>query len=241
MSRHPASFVWACFALRSTSDLDIGLAIESWDAHDNVVKRFPLSGSTGLRYRIAKILVDIMPFGAVEKPKGEIAPALRLNDPVSVFAFQEVFEHSDALLLPSGATIRIPTAAGYTALKLRAWNDRWTTQYETKDASDIAAAVYWYAEDKTVFSRLYETDEGIETLTGVDFDVSLAAAQLLGRDAMAVIGEARADELRSLWSKLDLDALANAFGSSDLPHWPADRARRRALVQALSDGVVAPS
>lgn len=225
------------FALRKTSDLDLAIAINDWGAYGAVLSGFPATGSTGIRFTVAGMPVDIMPFGAIERPTGEIVPTHRTRDPISVFAFQEVHESAATLSLPSGVSIRIPTRAGYASLKLRAWRDRWTAMHEVKDGPDLATIVYWYIEDAAIATRLYRTPDGVKILTAVNFDVPLASAYLLGQDAMALIGATRASEFRDLWRSLEIDPLARVFGNEDLPAWPADRSRRRELVQALSDGI----
>ena len=226
------------FALRGTSDVDVGLAIDDWNGHDAVLSCFAAIGDTGIRYRISGMSVDIMPFGSVEQPRGEVSPTRRIEEPLSVFAFQEVFQASLPLPLPSGITIRIPSPAGYSALKLRAWRDRWTASLETKDGPDIATIVYWYYEDATVATRLWETSEGVSLLESVEFDYPVAAAKLLGKDTIAIIGPERASELRPLWDELDLDELAKAFGDETLPGWPTDRATRRDVVGGLTAGLL---
>ncbi len=225
------------FSLRGTSDVDVGLAIDDWNAHDAVLSQFTATGTTGIRYRISGMSVDIMPFGSIEQPRGEVSPSRRLEQPFSVFAFQEVFQASLPLILPSGVAIRIPTPAGYSALKVRAWRDRWTASFETKDGPDLATIVYWYSEDADVASRLWETLEGISLLESVGFDYPVAAAKLLGMDTIALIGSERASELRPLWDELDLDELAKVFGDAVLPGWPTDRAARRAMVGGLTAGL----
>lgn len=226
------------FRLRGTSDLDVAMAVADWDTHEEMVKRFGPTGNTGIRYSIAGVPVDLMPFGSVEDPRGEVTPRTRSGYPFSVFAFQEVFESSLPLVLPSGATIRIPSAIGYSALKVRAWRDRWTASYNTKDGPDIATVVFWYSEDEHVTTRLYETTEGIDILSGVGFDATIAAAKLLGRDTIVLMGEDRAREFIPLWQELDPDALARVFGDQDLPNWPTRTNERRRLVDGLTDGLL---
>ncbi|MBK4346431.1 hypothetical protein [Lacisediminihabitans changchengi] len=226
------------FALRRTSDIDLALAIDDWDSHEQIVRRFSRTGHTGIRYRISDISVDIMPFGSVEDPRGEVAPATRKTDPFSVFAFQEVFTGAAPLRMPSGTSIRVPTPAGYSALKLRAWHDRWTSANDDKDGPDLATVAFWYANDSDVDTTLWGTDHGRQILVASDFDYAVAAAQFMGCESMTAIGTERADELRELWRLLDLDALAKAFGDSSLPGWPMARGRRRELVDGLTTGIM---
>lgn len=121
---------------------------------------------------------------------------------------------------------------------MRAWRDRWTASFETKDGPDLATIVYWYIEDEGVKSRLWESPEGYSLLESVDFDYPVAAAKLLGRDSIALMGTERARELRPLWDVLDLNELAKVFGSPALPHWSEDRAIRRSMVDGLTAGIM---
>jgi predicted nucleotidyltransferase len=51
------------FVTAATRDLDLGLALSNWDAFEMLADQFPRAGDTGIRYRIADQLVDILPFG----------------------------------------------------------------------------------------------------------------------------------------------------------------------------------
>lgn len=146
------------FDLKATQDVDIALAIADWESYQDVVDGLPHLGETGVRYQVAEMPTDLVPFGPIEDPTGEVLPASR-NEKMSVWAFQEVFDSAMDLPLPSAGTIRIPTVHGYAALKLVAWLDR--SEYGSyKDATDIAAILYWYANSTTVLDRLYTTDHG---------------------------------------------------------------------------------
>ena len=58
------------FATAATSDLDLALALTSWDAYRTLAAAFPRIGDSGIRFRIADVNVDLLPFGAVEDPQG---------------------------------------------------------------------------------------------------------------------------------------------------------------------------
>lgn len=98
-----------------------------------------MTGTNGLRYLVADIPLDIVPFGSVESPPGVSVPPRR-NAPVNVQGMQQAFDHALELPLPDATVIRIPTPAGFVALKMHAWVDR-ATDYEDRDAYDLAVAV----------------------------------------------------------------------------------------------------
>lgn len=222
------------FATVATRDLDLGLALSNWDAFKALAGKFPQAGHTGIRYRIAGQVVDLLPFGDVEDPEGVVDPPTR-REPVSVWAFEEIFAASAVLELRESLRIRIPDVAGYAAAKLGAWLDR-SEWGETKDATDLALVVYWYAESRHVEERLYETEAGHEVLLAEQVDVQRAAARLLGADIAQTIGPKRLGELLDRWPG-DLDLLARSFGLRGGPPWPGGSQRRGELIDALTRGI----
>ena len=64
------------FATAATRDLDLALALTSWDAYDALVETFPRVGDTDIRFRIADTTVDLLPFATSRTL--EASPALQL-------------------------------------------------------------------------------------------------------------------------------------------------------------------
>jgi predicted nucleotidyltransferase len=224
------------FPLRATTDLDVALVITDWDVHERLVGTLSPSGETGIRFDVAGVVVDLMPFGPVEKPRGTVTPALRA-EPMDVFGFQEVFAGSIALPLPDGTRVRLPTPAGYAALKMKAWVDR-SANHNDKDAPDLAAGLWWYSEAPAVQDRLYETDNGIALLERFAFDVARASSYLLGSDVHQVLGATRVRELESLWRASDLDLLATRMTGVRLGGAARSRDDWGDAINALGTGMV---
>ena len=185
------------FATTATRDLDLALALSSWDAYRALAAAFPRVGDTGIRFRIVDVDVDLLPFGDIEDPQGIVEPPSR-GETLSVWAFEEIFAASLPLALSPTTTIRIPTVAGYAAAKVGAWLDR-SDWLEAKDAADLALILHWYAESADVHDRLYETPSGNEILIAEGTDVPLAAAHLLGADIATTMRPARLAELLARW------------------------------------------
>jgi predicted nucleotidyltransferase len=223
------------FDLRATGDIDLGLAVANWAAYDELIQALPVAGKTGIRYQVAGVPADLMPFGAVEDPPGMVTPAAR-REPMSVWGFAEVFEAALPFVLPGAGAVRIPTVAGYAALKLVAWLDR-SAYGEYKDASDLATAVYWYAKSPEVETRLYDTDAGQDVLLREEADDSAAAAHVLGMDIVEVIGAVRATELAGRWPESRHDLLYPSMTVTNAPDWTRSSDRRRELVRALERGL----
>lgn len=222
------------FALRATADIDLGLAVANWAAYDDLTGKLPVIGHTGIRYQVAGVSADLMPFGAVEDPPGTVTPTAR-HEPMNVWGFAEAFAAALPLPLPRAGTIRIPTVAGYAALKLAAWLDR-STNGEYKDASDIATAVYWYTKSPEVDTHLYDTSQGQDILLQEDSDYSVAAARVLGEDIADVVGRTRVSELAERWPGPRPDLL-HRWMTVNVPDWTLSHDRRRALVQAMERGI----
>jgi predicted nucleotidyltransferase len=221
------------FPTAATRDLDIALALSSWDAYRALAASFRPAGNTGIRFRIAGENVDLLPFGSVENPDGVVSPPSR-DEPFSVWAFEEFYASSLPLPLTEGLSIRIPTVEGYAAAKLGAWLDR-SQWHEAKDAADLTLIMYWYAESTAVHDRLYDTPTGNKILVSEGLDLPLAAAHLLGTDVTATIGPRRRDELLARWPG-DTDLLVRELRLHGSPNWPSDARRRSALIDALTRG-----
>ncbi|WP_402469897.1 hypothetical protein [Isoptericola aurantiacus] len=198
---------------------------------------------------MAGIPVDLMPFGVdVEEPDGEVTPAPH-QEAMSVFGFQDVWNDATVVDLGGTGPVRIPTVAGYTLLKLRAWLDR-AAHPNYKDGPDLACAMYWCVDPKEIgtFSatfrdRLYDTNTGLAHLESTDFDEATAAVRQLAADAAALLNPGRRAELRSDWTAGPEDAvLAGNLGNTQLLGWPLHGdARLSRYAAAVRQGLNHPS
>lgn len=211
---------------RETDDLDLAVAIASWQEYAQIGRTFPSIRENDIAYQIASLPVDIVPFGAVaEDPRGLTRPAPRKDD-IVVFGFREVFDRAAPLTLSSGESIRIPQPEGYTLLKVRAWVDR---APDDKDAKDLAVALDWYAESEVVQDRLYGDD--IHVAEAYGFDLTQAAANLLGGDVRRQLDSGDAKDLAGRFARLDSRRLAREL------ILPKDTSRRTEVVRAFSVGL----
>ncbi|WP_152364243.1 hypothetical protein [Microlunatus speluncae] len=222
------------FATTATHDLDLALAFSSWRSFEALSEAFPRLGDTGIRYRIAGVVVDLLPFGDVEDPRGTVDPPTR-REAISVWAFDEIYRSALPLNLSRAISIRIPTVAGYAAAKIGAWLDR-SNWRETKDAADLGLIMFWYAESRVVQHRLYDTPAGNDVLIAEVADLQLASARLLGADIATTIGPQRLVELLDRWPG-DRRLLARDLDVRNVPGWPRDHDRRLELVAALTRGL----
>lgn len=221
------------FETRATRDVDIALALSGWDLYEQLAEAFPAASDTGVTFRIAGLVVDLLPFGEVEDPEGEVLPPTR-EDTISVWGFTEIFNAARPLPITPSLSIRCPTVPGYTAAKLAAWLDR-SVWGESKDANDLALCVHWYQESVAVQDRLYESARGQGILIAEGADFPLAAARLLGLDVADLIGPERLSELLGRWPG-NIEVFVRNFAIPAATS-ATQESRRREIIQALTRGL----
>ena len=220
---------------RATLDLDLGVALSDWSAFERVDQEFPRTGSNGIRYVISGLPVDIMPFGSpIEDPSGVSTPASRsTRGGLVVFGFENVFERAATIDLPgTGHRIKIPTPAGYAALKTRAWVDR-SADGEYKDAEDLALVLRWYYNWQAIQDRLF--GDLLDIVELYEFDIERAAAHLLGVDVRDVLSPSNADDLAGDFARSEVARFASHIAVS-----PADVARGNDIGAAFQAGLSNP-
>ncbi|MGV9725080.1 hypothetical protein [Nocardia beijingensis] len=218
--------------LRSTNDVDVALAVNGHVEYQQITSALPPSGTTDIRYSIAGIAVDVVPFGEIEDPAGTASLPGR-REPLDVFGFREVFDQSIELPLPSGYQVRLPSPPGYAALKLKAWCDR-SLNGEYKDAADIATVCGWYQQDDDIRASFYQDGSDlVDLLIRADMDVDVATLYLLGEEMQGVLGGTRVTELAAAWASTDRGMLAEYFARERSKLYP-DRAVAHGAIAALT-------
>ncbi len=169
----------------ATRDIDIGITVIDWEHYIKLKNSLISSGSFvpdgkvfhRLQYR-NKYPLDIIPFGALESPKGLIRwppdQAIEMN----VTGFREAFDSAIIVHLAKGLDVRFVSLPGMAILKLIAWNGR-HHEYPTKDAVDIALLLKYYP-DAGNEERIFNEHKDLMEIE--DFDFELAGARMLGRD-----------------------------------------------------------
>lgn len=163
--------------------------VKSWEAFQAIRARLIASQTfteiRGVVHRLAfgPMVVDLMPFGAIERQDRTIAWPPDQTTVMGVFGFREVLSATVRLSLPEGVEASIVSIAGFALLKLVAWVDRRNTQ-PGKDAPDIALALRYYL-DLGNSDRLYTDASHLLEEDGFDYDV--AGAWLLGHDMAALL------------------------------------------------------
>lgn len=225
------------FDTRATRDVDLALALSDWTVYERLAAVFPATAHTGVAFRVAGPVVDLLPFGELEDPAGVVRPPRR-DEGIPVWAFTEIFDGAQPLALHSSLTIRCPTVPGYAAAKLAAWLDR-SEWREAKDANDLALSAYWYAESTRLCDRLYDTSAGQPFLVAEETDVPRAAARMLGADVADLLGPVRLAELLERWPG-NLDMLVQNFVVPTASRQAPPAPRRLEVIEALTRGLAQP-
>jgi len=116
-----------------------------------------------------------------------------------VAGYREAFEAAPPLEIDPGFVVRVVSLPGLAILKLFAWADRGVA--DSRDAIDLAILLRQYGAAGNA-DRLYGAEIGV--LEAASYDLDLAGARLLGRDAARINSRPR---------RVGSSALANTTGS----------------------------
>ncbi len=117
---------------RATKDVDIGVAVPDWSSYEQLRKAFLQSGNfieTRIEQRLiwnteVKIVLDIVPFGEIESPKGQVAFPPDGAFVMTTHGFSEAEKHTIEVILTDDLTVKVVSLAGLGLLKLVSWVDR---------------------------------------------------------------------------------------------------------------------
>lgn len=175
---------------RATKDVDLACSIPDWDAFARLKTAFVEDGACApvqginhrLSFRSGALTLDIVPFGGVEGPAGEITWPPDFATRMNVAGFTDVRDHCISVTVLPSIAIRVVSLPGFAVLKLLAWNDR---KNETiRDGVDVGFLCRHYGP-VCAFERL--TGERYNVLGLEDYDVDRAGVRLLGRDMAALM------------------------------------------------------
>ncbi|MFI6167662.1 nucleotidyl transferase AbiEii/AbiGii toxin family protein [Nocardia sp. NPDC051052] len=208
---------------RATRDIDIAVAVATWDEVRRLRSEMSPIDQSCHRFDVCGVPVDIIPCGPIENNDRTVdwPEDFRMN----TLGFREAFAADEIALLPGQLSVRVPSIAAQTLLKLVAWHDRhWRS---TKDAIDLATMLDWYSSGHQL-NILYT--EHIELLATYDYDATLASAHRLGQDIALLLETADSRRVQPLLDDpVALQRLANDMTG------PFDQAHQR--MSALYAGI----
>lgn len=200
---------------RRTSDLDLAIAVPSINAFKEATSDLDKSGSTGMRFRVEQVQVDLIPFGADGQLHSPITVIKGVQ--MDITGIDEAFATAERMPDPYRG-LRLPTLQAMMVLKTVAWKMRWRDT--NKDAQDLKLLL------DCVDEGIYEDRCYGDDLARFDGDPRRVGAYLTGLDAARDLPRASA-ACRDAWVSPDL---ANAM----LPATSGERELEE-LTQRLGD------
>ena len=198
---------------RATRDIDFGIAVENWEQFQALRDALVESGQFHAARNEAQRLIwtdpdtgtstpiDFIPFGGVTSGSKRLAWPPDKDIVINVAGFEEALESSLQLRIEEDLVVRVASLPGLAVLKLIAWQDR--RAENNKDAADLLLLFTHYADTGNL-DRIY--GEELLLLEAAQFDLELAGAELLGRDAARICHE---DTLRQLQALLGADQVVD--------------------------------
>src|ERR1700682_3755508 len=225
---------------RRTLDIDFGIAVRDWE-HFQILKSalveqagFTVHARAHQRLiypTTPAVIVDLIPFGGVEREDRTIAWPPEEDFVMRVAGFSDGMESSVPVRLADDLVVRVVSLPSLLVLKLFAWLDR---KQEKRDAPDIHTLLKEYG-DAGNEDRLF--GEALNILEAEGYDVEVAGARLLGGDAAAVISADTRGRVRDiLASDRQMEELTNQIMVVSARNDPEHARRCELLVKKLRQG-----
>lgn len=231
---------------RATRDVDLAIAVDGWTQFEAVKTRLVGTGAFEADEQIIHKLfhlpvrgrrgypVDLVPFGGIADPTATVAWPPDRSIVMNVAGYREAFEAAPSVEVTPGFVVRVVSLPGLAILKLFAWADRGTA--DSKDAVDLALLLRRYGAAGNE-DRLYGAEMAV--MEAVSYDLDLAGARLLGRDAARISGAETRTRLLALLDENRTEQLARAM-ARDMGAVRDPVAAARALIGQLATGLREP-
>lgn len=192
---------------RATRDIDFAFAVESWEQFQTLKQRLASEASFTQLERAAQRLifkpegmthsfvVDLIPFGGLETDANMIAWPPDMSIMMNVAGYRDAHAAAVPVEVEPGLVISLASIPGIAVLKIFAWGVR--GREDPKDAIDLVTLLRQYHEAGNQ-DRVYE--DAVSALEEGGYDVELAGAWLLGRDASAMALPATRQQLGTLFA-----------------------------------------
>ena len=196
---------WGQSPGRATADIDFAFAVNTWAEFEQLREDLL---ATGRFERVAhkeqrllytepeygfQLPVDFIPFRGVASETLTISWPPEGDFVMNVAGFEEALASALCIELEPGLAISVASLPGLAILKVVAWADRHLQN--NKDAADLYKILTSF-ESAGNQDRIF--DEELELLETVAFDLTLAGAHLLGRDAARIADSAASRQIVNL-------------------------------------------
>ncbi len=199
--------IFGLTAGRATTDVDFAFALDNWDQY-RTLKTFLIanadfeeSGYVAHRLLVRlpglvhQFKVDLIPFGGIESSPNTIAWPPDMAVMMNVAGYSDALAAAVTVEVSPGINIVVASLPGIAILKLFAWADR--GKENPKDAIDLVSLLRGYHEAGNE-SRIYEEEGALAELEAAGYDIELAGAWLLGKDAAVMVSSRTNADLRDL-------------------------------------------
>ncbi len=184
---------------RATADVDLGISIADWGQFHQLKELLCETGEfravPGSPHRLhfghPATPLDLIPFGSVESPPPYVRWPPEHTVRLNVTGFSDAYRSAVEVDLGDQLIVRTSSLASLAVLKLIAWNER----KMPKDVEDFLYVAETYL-DAGNLDRFYAEAAMLMKDAGGQRD--LAAALLLGKDAIKSVGQHTAEALRKI-------------------------------------------
>ena len=197
--------LWGQSPGRATADIDFAFAVDDWAEFEELREALVATGRFAREpHKEQRLMstdpekgfqlpVDFIPFRGVASENRTIAWPPEGDFVLNVAGFEEALAAALRIELEPGLEISVASLPGLAILKILAWADRHVL--DNRDAADVykILATYDSAGNR---DRLFGQE--IELLEALDYDLTLAGARLLGRDAARIADVAASEQIVSL-------------------------------------------
>lgn len=171
--------------VRTTQDVDLACWVASWQEYTQLmellVSKYGLFQDTSKKHRLwfrDEISVDIVPFGGLEAPFGEIAWPPNYETTMNVLGFQAACHDAEVAAI-GDVELRVISPYWLAFLKMNAYTDN---QDRTKDLTDLHFIIDNHFDFIDKDKYLYgENAPDADIFNLEDFDVWVAGAKLIAR------------------------------------------------------------
>ena len=186
---------------RRTTDIDFAIKVKNWEEYQKLKsnledKGFSSKGEHHRLYFMKDFWIDIVPFGQIENDFHQIEWPPNEESIMSVLGFEEAISHAQTVRL-NHTPLDIPVACieSISFLKIISWLDRNPTDRK-KDAKDFSYCLQSYGNLPHIENILYDKTTLMEKY---DWDIELAASELLGRNCALMTHKITASNLNSFF------------------------------------------
>lgn len=210
---------------RATKDVDFAVAIDSWEAYEQLQKR--LMDHHGFRNDSRQVqrlffaepgegcgtTIDLVPFGELQVDKHTLLWPPEMDFAMTVAGFEEALHAAVEVELAADFVVKVASLPGLAILKLFAWADR--RSRESKDAIDFYALLRSYGAAGN-FDRMTDQHQAWDRFCSLDCDEEKTGAWLLGVDASRMTSDETMTSLRKLLGdQTRRDQLIDGMASED--------------------------